>query len=52
MNYLTIIALVWTLCGICAVLFIRGATARENQLVPARAVDTGIARADELRHTA
>lgn len=26
MNYLTIIAAVWAICAICAVMFIRGAT--------------------------
>ncbi|MDR5759963.1 hypothetical protein [Caballeronia sp. LZ035] len=34
MNYLTIIATVWALSALCAVLFIRGATRRDQQ--PAR----------------
>ncbi|WP_244830983.1 hypothetical protein [Caballeronia sp. TF1N1] len=34
MNYLTIIATVWAICAICAVLFIRGSAAQ--QLKPAR----------------
>jgi|GEM_PF-3068272 hypothetical protein len=34
MNYLTIIAIVWTVCALFAVLFIRGATAQERK--PAR----------------
>lgn len=34
MNYLTIIAAVWAISALCAVLFIRGATRRDQQ--PAR----------------
>ncbi|MDR5773834.1 MULTISPECIES: hypothetical protein [unclassified Caballeronia] len=34
MNYLTIIATVWAICAICAVLFIRGSAAQ--QMKPAR----------------
>ncbi|WP_250474814.1 hypothetical protein [Caballeronia sp. GAFFF1] len=34
MNYLTIIAIVWTVCALFAVLFIRGATLRERKPVP------------------
>ncbi|VXA93680.1 conserved hypothetical protein [Burkholderia sp. 8Y] len=34
MNYLTIIAAVWTVCAIFAVLFIRGATLRDQKPVP------------------
>lgn len=30
MNYLTIIAAVWAICAICAVMFIRGATLRQH----------------------
>jgi len=33
MNYLTIIAAIWTVCAICAVLFIRGATLRDQKPV-------------------
>ncbi|WP_250455531.1 hypothetical protein [Caballeronia sp. ATUFL_M2_KS44] len=36
MNYLTIIGVVWTVCAIFAVLFIRGATVQDKK--PARAV--------------
>ncbi|SAK80245.1 hypothetical protein AWB80_05035 [Caballeronia pedi] len=31
MNYLTIIAAVWGICAICAVLFIRGAAQRNQE---------------------
>jgi hypothetical protein len=31
MNYLTIIAAVWGICAICAVLFIRGAAQRNHE---------------------
>ncbi|SAL31065.1 hypothetical protein AWB70_01959 [Caballeronia cordobensis] len=31
MNYLTIIAVVWGLCAVCAVLFIRGAAQRNTE---------------------
>ena len=31
MNYLTIIAVVWGLCAVCAVLFIRGAAQRHQE---------------------
>lgn len=36
MNYLIIIATVWTICAICAVLFIRGATLRDQRPAPIR----------------
>ncbi|MDR5856434.1 hypothetical protein P9239_22390 [Caballeronia sp. LZ062] len=34
MNYLTIIAAVWAVCALFAVLFIRGATLRDRKPVP------------------
>lgn len=46
MNYLTIIAVVWTVCAIFAVLFIRGATAQERK--PARVAE----RRERTRATA
>jgi hypothetical protein len=36
MNYLTIIAGVWAICAICAVLFIRGAVQRNREPVRVR----------------
>ncbi|WP_244817696.1 hypothetical protein [Caballeronia sp. Lep1P3] len=51
MNYLTIIAAVWTVCAIFAVLFIRGATARDQK--PARVQSPVRQQAPKaVRHTA
>lgn len=50
MNYLTIIAVVWTVCALCAVFFIRGASQRNQEPLrvqsehdnhPARSKDFG-----------
>jgi hypothetical protein len=39
MNYLTIIAAVWAIGALCAVLFIRGATRRDQEPARVRAVE-------------
>ncbi|SAK44393.1 hypothetical protein [Caballeronia ptereochthonis] len=49
MNYLTIIAAVWAICAICAVLFIRGATRRDQE--PRRVREPNAKRSKDFGRT-
>jgi hypothetical protein len=52
MNYLTIISSIWAICAICAFLFIRGATLRDQLARPVRASTRDPRHAGKaLRHT-
>jgi hypothetical protein len=47
MSYLTIIAAVWGICAICAVLFIRGAAQRNQEPLRVQSDREPVARASK-----
>jgi hypothetical protein len=52
MSYLTIIAIVWAMCAVCAVLFIRGASARDVALSTLNIAEPTLGDADDLGRSA
>ncbi len=52
MNYLTIVMAVWAIYTICAFLFIRAATLRDQLAIPVRDHEHDLAKAKRLSRTA